>query len=40
MKFGVAPTPLEQDKVYNQPCFLTQVGGWARWVGGQLDGPT
>lgn len=24
MKFGVAPLALEEDKVYNQPCFLTQ----------------
>lgn len=26
MRFGVPPPPLEQDKLYNQPCFTTQVG--------------
>ena len=24
MIFGQAPPPLEQDPVYNQPCFVTQ----------------
>lgn len=25
MVFGQAPPPIEQDKVYNQPCFVRQV---------------
>ena len=27
MKFGVPPPPLEQEKVYSQPCFTKQVRG-------------
>lgn len=26
MIFGQAPPPIEEDKVYMQPCFTTQVG--------------
>lgn len=25
MIFGQAPPPIEQDKVYDQPCFVRQV---------------
>lgn len=37
MIFGQAPPPIEEDKVYMQPCFATQVGGALVGGGGFLD---